>query len=170
MRLMIPVLLLASASLGFSQEDEMTMFGSCAVVTNTDDFTDEVTSHTLACADNDGGHGVGAVCYTDSGRSVVQAVMFIVPGVYLQDGAKVTLKYRFDQTEAFIGRATALNNNGVLITKSQYEDFLSGLAGSEETFVFQLNDDTRRLDLSETDGEGAVAEFTSRCQEASEAS
>ena len=143
----------------FAEMVDLEAFGVCVVATSKDDFTDKVQHHYLACASDD--FAVGVACY-EGGQIISRVVLFQVTGVFLVDNSSVTIKYRFDKDEPFIGEGTAFNNAGRLDGRMRFDETLDGIADSE-TLVFQLDDETRRLSLESTDGGAAVAELRSRC-------
>lgn len=61
------------------------------------------------------------------------------------------------------------DNIGELDGRVRFDEVLKGIAVAER-LVFQLDDETRRLSLSSTDGDAIVAELRSRCSDQSSCS
>ena len=151
--------LMVVASVAFPEQVDLETFGTCIVATNMDEFTDEVVSHYLACAGDD--YAVGTACY-EGDVIISHVVLFSVPGVLLVDDTRVTIKYRFDKDDPFVGTGLAFNNLGRLDGRIRFDEVLEGVARAE-SLVFQLDDETRRFSLSSADGAAVVAELRSRC-------
>ena len=163
MSIRLAMAFLLVASVAFPEQTDVENFGKCMVATNKDEFTDEVESHFLACGEDD--FAVGVNCY-EGDTTLSHIVIFSVTGVFLVDKSRVTIKYRFDKDDPFVGEGIALSNHGWLTGRVRFDEMLEGIA-TADSFVFQLDDETRRLSLSSADGTAVVAELRSRCPDQS---
>ena len=164
-RWIVALALIVANAVALSADVDLEIFGSCFVVTGQDAFTDEVMFHAMLCDSDDSEFGFGAICF--EGQDIpTHTVLFSVDSVFLIDGSKVAIKYRFDKEPPFIGEgvfsASPANNLGLLHSRTRFDEVLDGVAAAE-SLVFQLDGETRWFHFDDTDGEAAVAELRSRC-------
>ena len=149
-----------TASAELSNEE---VFGTCSVVTEIDEFTDEVT-HILACWE--GQRMLVAACFEDGRRRVGFSRG---ASHFKEQGDRLRVRYRFDKGEVFDQNWIALSSD--LAVSEQPQDvayFVQELHGAD-TVAFEIDGERERITLSEANTVGAINELIERCREEEEA-
>ena len=154
-------------------DSDCTQFGFCSVCTFTDDFTDEVSTHELRCgskpSDIDGILRQGLVnigCFPNDDAHFAVFSKFHGDKLHSQN---VTVRYRFDDKEAYIGEWLVYNHSNyeesMALSRLSEDaaDIATGIHNSER-LLYEVDDVRSQISFSQPDAQNAVKEIERRCE------
>ena len=164
-RVLVGIVLLALIQSSVFAEEiiNSTGFGVCEVMSLVDEFTDDVSYHLLMCG---GQNFIALACFPnkDDYLNPAWTTAVKIAGQYYTEYANVPVRVRFDRRDAFSDLWIADHANRVITYNIPSAlGFLDDLKASENTILISLEREVRGIDITNTDGPGAVEEINRRC-------
>ena len=141
-------------------------YGMCFEYTNVDDFTDR-TNHGLACVGDLDNIATGDVlrfeCYEGESSLFIVQMYNRHTRTMPEPDERLSIRYRFDKGEVYSGEWVYFNES---VLGLEPAPLLEALLNDASLFVFEIDGELGRIDLSESDARAAAEKYVERCQEA----
>ena len=165
-----------------SEVHSVESYGICSVITDVDDFTDEIT-HGLFCVPDLNVNTTVLMSLDERMRRVSKDMVAILCNeetqhrimmkgnldvrAYYSGEFPIDVRYRFDKGNIYEELWTNVDWWGGAATDDTeiVARFVAELASVKDTLVFGVKETIVRLDLADTDSASALVDYNSRCNQ-----